>query len=275
MAKCSAQPIFMQPAESNGIIFRVKKFAIHDGPGIRTTVFLKGCPLTCWWCHNPEGQRLEPLCLKPRQRSGTKSQILGSETTVAAMMHEIEKDLIFYDESGGGVTFSGGEPLMQAGFVKSLIDACAERKIHVALDTCGHAKESEMAAVIEHVNLLLFDLKLMDETAHLRYTGVSNRLILENFAAACRSGKPVILRLPLIPGITDTNSNLHAIAEFAGACGGIRQVDLLPFHRIADGKYRRLGMENRMKDLRPPTDERVRAVKGLFESYGFKVKVGG
>jgi pyruvate formate lyase activating enzyme len=269
---CTLRPVADAPT---GIVFRIKKYAIHDGPGIRTTVFLKGCPLACWWCHNPEGQRLEPQLLKPRDLSGGRSQTLGSETTVAAVIAEVEKDLIFYDESGGGVTFSGGEPLMQAGFLKALIEACAERQMHVALDTCGYAPEAEMAAVIERVNLLLFDLKLMDEKAHLHYTGVSNRLILKNFAAACRAGKSVIVRFPLIPGITDGKDNLRAIAEFAGACGGVRQVDILPFHRIADEKYRRLAMENQMKDVGPPSDDRVQAVKRLFESYAFSVKVGG
>jgi pyruvate formate lyase activating enzyme len=257
-----------------GIVFRIKKYAIHDGPGIRTTVFLKGCPLTCWWCHNPEGQSPQAQVLRPRELSSARRRILGSETTVAAVIAEIEKDLIFYDESGGGVTFSGGEPLMQAGFLKALIEACAERQIHVALDTCGYAPEAQMAAVIERVDLVLFDLKIMGEKAHLLYTGVSNQLILNNFKATCRAGKSVIVRFPLIPGITDDPGNLQAIAELAATCG-VRQIDILPFHRIADEKYRRLAMENKMKDVRPPADDQVQAVQRLFESYAFSVKVGG
>ncbi len=259
---------------NSGIIFRIKKYAIHDGPGIRTTVFFKGCPLNCWWCHNPEGIRAAPETCQPSENSGKKPETIGTRMTVPEVMATIEKDVIFYDDSGGGVTFSGGEPLMQAGFLLALLDACRKRDIHTVLDTSGYAPTEIFRAALEKADGILFDLKLMDAAAHKKYTGVSNDLILDNFRAALKSGK-VQVRVPVIPGITDAMGNIDRIAEMAASAGNIKGFDLLPYHRTAAAKYNRLGMEDRMKGSGPPRKDQMDAIKERITGHGFTVRVGG
>ena len=253
----------------SGIIFRIKKYALHDGPGIRTTVFFKGCPLNCWWCHNPEGIRPVP------ENSGNRPETVGSEMTVAEVMAAVEKDVIFYDDSGGGVTFSGGEPLAQAGFLCALLDACREREIHTVLDTSGYAPVEIFRSVMEKVGGIFFDLKIMEAEIHRKYTGVTNDLILENFEIAVQSGKKVQVRFPVIPGITDDAENIDRVAGFAAAAGRIDGFDLLPFHRTAEAKYNRLGMKNRMKGVAAPSKERMDKIRDRIAGYGFAVRIGG
>lgn len=265
---------------AEGVVFRVKKYAIHDGPGIRTTLFLKGCPLACWWCHNPEGQAPEPETIAPVHAraatdENTPGETIGRKMTVAQVLAQIIKDQIFYDESGGGATFSGGEPLMQHEFLAALLDRCSQEEIHTAVDTTGFAPAEIFADTAARADLLLFDLKLMDDTDHRTYTGVSNRQILANLAAAGKNGSRVRIRFPVIPDITDGEDNIRRIAEFIRPLEGIRDIDLLPFHRIADGKYGRLGLKNKMKATQPPSEERMQRVSALFRSYGLNVGPGG
>jgi pyruvate formate lyase activating enzyme len=260
---------------THGTIFKIKRYALHDGPGIRTTVFLKGCPLACRWCHNPEGLDPQPQLMSRRTSDGSVDETVGVDITVDALMQEIEKDLLFYDESDGGVTFSGGEPLAQPQFLDLLLKACNQRQIHVALDTSGAASTAVIDQILPQVQLVLFDLKIMDANRHRRYTGVSNRIILNNLKRVARGPVPVRLRIPLIPSVTDGADNLAQIVRFAGALETIQGIDLLPYHRIGGPKYRRLGMTDFMPAIDPPKPERLDAIKHQFESAGFAVSIGG
>ncbi len=263
-----------------GIIFNFKKYAIHDGPGIRTTVFLKGCPLDCRWCHNPESKKAGPEKITKILQTGdgkseTRTEIVGREMAVGEVVAEIEKDLIFYDESGGGVTFSGGEPLVQHGFLRALLRECRKREIHTAVDTSGYAPESVITDIAAYTDLFLYDLKIMNPEMHKRYTGVANERILENLKQLIKLGKEIMLRFPLIPGMTDDETNIREIAEFAAATGGIREVAVLPYHAVAGAKYIRMKEKNPMDGVNPPDEETVRRVVSRFESYGFHVVTGG
>jgi pyruvate formate lyase activating enzyme len=260
---------------TEGTIFRIKRYALHDGPGIRTTVFLKGCPLACQWCHNPEGIDPLPRTMWRRTSSGAVDETVGSIIGVDALIKEIEKDVLFYDESGGGVTFSGGEPLAQPHFLQALLASCNHREIHAALDTSGFAPTAVVDRILPRLQLVLFDLKIMDADRHRHHTGVSNRIILDNLKRIADSRTLLRIRVPLIPGITDGDDNLAAIARFAGTLKAIAGIDLLPFHRTGGGKYRRLGMTDPMAATAPPPPERVAAIKNRFESAGFDVSIGG
>lgn len=262
---------------TSGIIFDIKRFAVHDGPGIRTTLFLKGCGLRCWWCHNPEGMHYEPVA---ELHAGGACpphgpDMPGRKITVAEAMREIKKDLLFYDESGGGVTFSGGEPLMQPEFLGELIEACRKQEIHVTLDTSGHAPAEVFDKFRDQADLFLYDLKLIDEVAHEKFTGVSNRLILRNLAALAEARRPIAIRFPIIPDITDTPGNIRAIAETAAGIPSVRRVHLLPYHRIASGKYERLGMENRMGATMAPSSRSMDSIREQLEKAGLKIVIGG
>ncbi len=259
----------------SGTIFKIKKFAIHDGPGIRTTVFLKGCPLSCWWCHNPEGQAHEPQVLKAMDRKSYKDETAGMLASADEIIREIEKDIIFYDESGGGATFSGGEPLSQPLFLEALLEKCRDREIHTAIDTTGFSGPDVFKRSVDRADLVLFDLKLMDDKAHQHFTGVSNTTIMKNLDIAANSKTPLRIRVPIIPNITDTEENLSAIYRCLKSLPRLNRVDLLPFHRIAQKKYERLDMANPMVDTQPPTDTRMEEIKTCFESAGFEVKIGG
>ncbi|MFQ5795174.1 MAG: glycyl-radical enzyme activating protein [Candidatus Bipolaricaulia bacterium] len=298
-----------------GIIFDVKKFAIHDGPGIRTTVFFKGCPLSCWWCHNPESQVLElemmfrenrcircgaclavcppgaismdgdvvstdrekcTLCGACAETCYAEArEIVGREMTVAQVMVEIERDIPFYDESGGGVTFSGGEPLVQRDFLLALLQTCKEKEIHTAVDTCGFATWKTLDSIREYVDLFLYDLKLMDEVKHRKFTGVSNELILHNLRALATRGHNIVLRVPIIPGINDDDENVRQIGAFATALPRLDRVDLLPYHHTAVDKYHRLNKTYKLADTHPPSDERMAEIAAILQGLGLPVKKGG
>jgi len=261
--------------KTSGTIFRIKKYALHDGPGIRTTIFLKGCPLACWWCHNPEGLNPRPEAMEPAEGSAQRTEIVGKEVSVKQVMAEIEKDTIFYDDSGGGATFSGGEPLLQPGFLQRLLMQCAEKEIHTVLDTSGNAARQSVSEIVPNVDMILFDLKIIDDERHRHYTGVSNRLILENLKIIARSGKPVHIRFPVIPGITDSTDNVRQVSETIHALGTIQNIDLLPYHKTADAKYRRLGMENKMAGKDSPSQAALDGIRCVFEEFGFQVRIGG
>lgn len=262
-----------------GMIFDIKRYALHDGPGIRQTVFFKGCSLRCRWCHNPESQSTKTEImtreLKLDGYSYCEDVSVGRMMTVDEVMAEVMKETIFYDESGGGVTFSGGEPLLQAEFLKALAAECRRNGIHTVLDTCGYAAPQTVDSVADLIDLFLFDVKLIDEERHVEYAGVSNRVILENLRRLASNGHKMIIRLPIIPGTTDTDENIKGLIDFLHSVPSINEVDLLPYHSIANHKYRQLEMENKMKDVRTPTDERMNLLKGRFEQNGFSVKIGG
>ncbi len=261
--------------EPTGTIFKIKKYALHDGPGIRTTIFLKGCPLNCWWCHNPEGQAFEPQVMKNAVNRSGEKEVVGKTVFVKDLLNEIGKDLIFYDESGGGVTFSGGEPLSQPTFLISLLKACNTSEIHTAVDTAGYAPLNVFKSVVAHARLVLFDLKIMDRARHYRYTGVSNETILQNLETLSGLNLPVRIRFPIIAGITDQEDNIKQIAAFAAGIDRVEGIDILPYHPIAKDKYRRLEMEYQLNEITPPEKAFLNQIKAYFESFGFQVNIGG
>ena len=266
--------------ELTGIIFDIKRFAVHDGPGIRTAVFLKGCPLRCSWCHNPEGIE-QNLCrvekvLKLNGRDFVREETIGYEISVDMLFAELEKERIFMDESEGGVTFSGGEPLLQHGFLMEMLKTCKANGMHTAVDSTLFASWEKIKAVSEFTDLFLIDLKLMDSAAHKHYTGVPNELILENIRKLSASDASIVIRIPLIPGVTTLNENIMQIISFLQTLNGkIKEVDLLPFHNTAKGKYKRIGWENPFDGLKSLEKEEVKDIKNQFINAGFIVKTGG
>jgi pyruvate formate lyase activating enzyme len=248
----------------NQAIFKIQRYSIHDGPGIRTTVFFQGCPLFCRWCHNPESQRM-PGKISPKEMDGI----------VASVMKEIEKDMIFYDDSGGGVSFSGGEPLSQPGLLFGLLNQCREKEIHTCLDTSGYADAKILLKAAEKTDLILYDIKLVDETAHKTLTGKNVSLVLNNLRALSDRKSNVRIRFPLIPKMTDTKENIAQVISFLKENTGYRDIHILPFHKAGEGKYEALKMKNHMKNLTAPSPERVAKAKEQFESHGFNITIGG
>lgn len=264
---------------NKGTVFDIKRYAIHDGHGIRTTVFLKGCPLRCPWCHNPEGQNPDPETIARAtpvedDADAATHETVGQVMTTQEIVRRIEDDILFFDESGGGVTFSGGEPLAQPEFLSSLLDACRKLEVHTCLDTCGYASPEIFASLIDRVDLFLYDVKFIDDRQHTKYTGVSNRPILENLKALDEAKKRVVIRFLAIPGITDTDENVFAVADFVASLGNLRQVSLLAYHRMASEKYRRLGRKNHMRDVPVPSKEKMKSIRDSFERRGIKVTQG-
>ena len=263
--------------EIQGLIFDIKKYAIHDGPGIRTTVFLKGCPLECWWCHNPEGRSEQPEVVSIRQNgeSSAREEKIGRLISVAELMKEVEKDRVFYDQSDGGVTFSGGEPMAQIDFLSAALAACRDAGLSAAVDTCGYAPVEDFEKIYELVDLFLLDLKLADDNLHQKYTGVSNGLILDNLSFLSEKGNKVRLRIPMVPGITDTKENINGILAYILPMKNIRHISLLSYNKLSEDKIRRFGMMDKLGRLEVQDQEMIRETVELFENHGYIVKVGG
>lgn len=300
---------------TEGVIFDIKKYAIHDGPGIRTTVFFKGCPLACRWCHNPEGISVESQRIyRPERcvRCGECIQICpqkvmtqtddgiitdpakcdlcqscaehcpsgavefaGRKVTVAEVVRQVEKDTAFYDQSGGGITLSGGEPLMQPEFLLELLEACNDLDIHRAVDTTGYADAELLLKVAQKTDLFLYDLKFMDADKHRDFTGVSNQLILNNLKLLSQHKARIQVRIPIIPGINSDADNIHQTADFIAELSGIEHIAILPFHNSARGKYGRLGMECISSDIERPDDELLKMIAAWLAQSGLPVKIGG
>lgn len=301
--------------DTSGIIFDIKRYSIHDGPGIRTTIFLKGCPLSCWWCHNPESQSAftevlyrpdrcigcgacEAACpagaisltqrgyvADPDRCTGCGEcarvcpsearEMIGRKVGIEEILKEIEKDVLFFDESGGGVTFSGGEPLSQPGFLLEALKACCRRDIHTAVDTCGFALGKVFEEVAPFTRLFLFDLKIMDPELHRNCIGVSNDLILSNLAWLSAQGAEIVVRIPVIPGINDTADNMEATGRFLSGLASRPEVNLLPYHSAAVEKYRRFGIPYRMADISAPSGERMKELSDQLARFGLAVSTGG
>lgn len=262
-----------------GTIFDIKHFAVHDGPGIRQTIFFKGCPLKCWWCHNPESQNINPekytRVNKLDGKEFKKEETVGYKILVEDLFKTIQGDKIFFEESGGGVTFSGGEPLMQADFLYETLKLCKNNKIHTCVDTTGFASLKTIEKIAELTDCFLYDIKLIDNYLHYNYTKTPVFEIIENLKWLDQNNKNVILRFPVIPGITDTEKNISEIKLLLKSLKNIKLIDLLPYHNISNGKYNRFKMENKMKDTNPLSDEDMLKLKSEFESLGFKVGIGG
>ena len=251
-------------AARTGRIFDIKRFSAHDGPGIRSTVFLTGCPLRCAWCHNPEAFALqEDEAARGRVR----------DVTVPALVRELERDVPYYDTSGGGVTISGGEPLSQARFVGDLLRACRQRELHTALDTCGLVDPAVLREAAALTDLILYDLKAMDAAVHREWTGAGNRQILANLQQLDRLKVAVWIRLPLIPGVNDDARNLETMIAWLSATR-FRRVSILPYHRIAAAKYQRLGLPDRMAGVEAPAAARLAEIAARFTAAGFDLRLG-
>ena len=275
-----------------GRIFSIEEFSTFDGPGIRTTVFLKGCPLSCTWCHNPEGQRAAPDYLRSPlgclacgacERAGDGGRLgeasisacprglirrSGEEITASALTARLIKNARILESSGGGVTFSGGEPLMQSDFLIECL-SMLKGKLHRALQTSGYARPAVFSEVLSHADYLLYDLKLMDDRLHREYCGAGNAEIHENYVRLVRSGLPFVTRIPLIPGVTDTRENLSAVADFL-LQNGVRYAELLPYNRYAGSKYAAL-----RREYTPRFDEDAPVSHGqdIFAARGIEAKI--
>ena len=254
-----------------GRIFNIQRFSIHDGPGVRTIVFLKGCPLRCRWCCNPEGQRYE---IEQMEQGGTVKTV-GRDVTVADVIAEVERDRIYYRRSGGGgLTLSGGECLAQPDFAAALLEAAKERGITTAIETTGCAPIEVIRRLLPYVDDVLMDVKHMNGEKHKAFTTRDNALILENARHIAREAKRLIVRVPVIPTFNDTEEEIGAIAAFAREIGA-QEIHLLPYHRIGSDKYAGLGRAYEMADIRPPEKERMQALLAVAEQAGIRGRIGG
>lgn len=262
-----------------GLIFHIRSFSVHDGPGIRQTIFLKGCPLRCLWCHNPESQDEQEEIMIIERRLGNsvqnKQEKVGKWMTVDEVMQGVAKDVPFFEESGGGVTLSGGEPLMQAAFSAAILVACWEQGIHTAVDTCGYSPLTDLEKVLPFTNLFLFDLKIADERVHQKFTGVSNKPILQNLDFISKAGKPLIIRIPLVQETTDTDENLIALRVIIEKTRGVQRIDLLPYHPAGDHKYKRMGKCSTMLSTGSYDSEKAARLLEFFRNSAPVVSIGG
>ena len=262
-------------AES-GLIFDLQKFSVQDGPGIRTTVFFKGCPLKCAWCHNPESKNPHTEVMQLNTGNTSQSSVrFGYEISVENLMREIDKDAVFYEESGGGVTFSGGEPFMQIEFLYSLLKACKIRNYHTAIDTCGFTEWENFEKINSLVDIYLYDLKLIDNDKHLKYTGVSNRLILDNLQRLDSLPARIIIRIPLIPDITDTSENLSELVAQLIELKNTLEIDLLPYNKLGEDKCQRFGLEYKIAGQDVQNEVALQRIRDMFYSAGLNVRIGG
>ena len=241
------------------ILSRVQRFSTADGPGIRTTVFFAGCNLTCKWCHNPETQSFQPQVLR---FSTGKEECSGTETTVQEIFALVKKDSDFYTESGGGVTLSGGEPLLQAEFACKVFSLCKENGIHTAVDTAGHVPYERFEQILPYTDLFLYDVKCFDSDKHRQYTGVENQLILKNLKRLLAKSTPVWIRIPIIPTVNDTEKELQRIKEYLSSCGIPEKVELLPYDAMGEHKYAAIGKETQIFSV--PSEEKMKHLKNIF-----------
>jgi pyruvate formate lyase activating enzyme len=260
-------------------IFDIKRFAVHDGPGIRTTVFFKGCPLECRWCHNPEGidagiERFSEKISFDGVEILRETEV-GRWIVVDELMDELERDRVYMEESGGGISFSGGEPLHQPEALFRLLGLARERNLHTTVDTSGYTSAENMEKVSDMADLLLYDLKSMDAEKHRKYTGVSNDMILANLRRALKGTAAVIIRIPVVSGFNDRDTEIGAMLEYLVTLNGIRAVDILPYHPYGTHKYRRFKKENRQNGFRVPEKERIEAIRKQFSKAGLQVGIGG
>lgn len=264
-----------------GLIFSIKRYSIHDGPGIRVTFFMKGCPLSCLWCHNPEGISAYPITITLKNRVGNKefncNEMVGKYYSVEDILDVLEKERIFLNQSKGGVTFSGGEPMLQFEFLQKVLKVCKTNGYRTAVDTSGYSSTQNFKTILPYTDLFLFDLKHMDEEKHIEFTGVSNRLIFDNYLMLLESGKDIIVRVPVIPGYNDDPDHLDRLKQFLSATktASLKKISLLPYHKIGSSKYKRFNIPYFMKNVEPPEKEKMQKLKEFFSDTGVKVKIGG
>lgn len=254
------------------VIFNIQKFSIHDGPGIRTTIFFKGCPLRCKWCHNPEGINYKIETMKTKEG---KEEIIGKQYSVSALVKEIEKDIIFYEDSGGGVTLSGGEVMSNnMDYIVELVQTLKRKGISVVIDTSGVAPFKHFERVIPYVDLFLYDLKFIDSQTHREYTRVPNKLVLNNLKKLSDAGAAINLRLIQIDGLNNSETTTQRTIKWLKENNiKIKKVNLLPYHKFGSDKYERLGLECEL--FNKPSEETLERTKKLWEESQYSVKVGG
>jgi pyruvate formate lyase activating enzyme len=254
-----------------GRIFDIQRFSVHDGPGVRTIVFLKGCPLRCRWCCNPESQSYE---IEKMTQNGTVKTV-GRDVTVDEVMQTVIKDRIYYRRSGGGLTLSGGEMLMQPEFALALLKAAKQNGITTAVESTAFAPFSTIEKLLPYIDTFLMDIKHIDSAKHKEYTTKPNELILENAYRIAKSGTHLIVRTPVIPGFNDTADEIAAIARFASSLPGVNEMHILPYHRIGQDKYAGLSREYTLAHLTPPPTEQMEGLLKVVCSYGLEGKIGG
>ena len=258
--------------ETKGRIFNIQRFSIHDGPGIRTIVFFKGCYMRCAWCCNPESQEYKIQTLV----ENGKEKTVGQDITVGELMPELLADKPFYRRSGGGVTLSGGEILAQPEFARDLLCACKEAGLHTAVESTANAPFDKIEAILPYLDMYLMDIKHMDSAKHKQYTGVDNGLILQNAKRISQSGQTeLIIRTPVVPTFNDTAEEIRAISKFASSLEGVREHHLLPYHRLGQDKYTGLGRNYLLKDIEPPTQEKMQYLLSVAEESGLLCQIGG
>lgn len=257
---------------AKGRIFDIQKYSIHDGPGIRTIIFLKGCALRCRWCCNPESQEFD---IQTMMFEG-KEKIMGQDVTVAELMPIINQDRFYYNRSGGGVTLSGGESLLQPNFAPYLLRACHDFGINTAIETTGFAKWEVIQKYLPHLDHVLMDIKHMNSAKHKEFTTQSNELIHENALKIAKSGiVNLVIRVPVIPGFNDTPEEIMDIAEFAASLPGVEKLHLLPYHRLGQGKYEGLGRPYAMEGTELIPNERMNMLLDVAKRTGLKCQIGG
>lgn len=262
---------------NKGLIYDIKRFAIHDGPGIRTTVFLKGCSCDCWWCHNPESKSEDILMVEKsvpfHGKDIIRNEIVGENMSLDKLVQEIESDQVFYSHSDGGVTFSGGEPMQQKIFLMQILRACKRRGIHTTLDTTAFFSREALLDVYDDVDLFMVDLKFLNRELHKKYVGVDNAVILDNITYLLNSDKKVWVRIPVVPGVN--SDDIDQMISFLKSNKAPEQVNLLPYHRIGMHKYIKFGLECRMPEVDEPDEVYMLNIKERFENQGFKTIIGG
>ena len=254
-----------------GRIFDIQRFSTHDGPGIRTLVFLKGCALRCRWCCNPESQSYEIQQMK----QGDKIKTVGRDVTVKEVLETVLKDRPYYRRSGGGVTLSGGESLLQPDFAVALLEACHQNGINTAIETTGFASAEVIEKFIPHLDLFLMDIKHMNSRKHEEFTTKPNERILENARLIASKARKLIIRVPVIPGFNDTAEEIDAIASFAASLPNVNEIHLLPYHRMGKDKYDGLNRPYLMGDVPPATAEQMEQLLKVAERHGLITKLGG
>jgi len=295
-----------------GFVFDIQRFSVHDGPGIRTTIFLKGCSLRCFWCQNPEGIHLKPEIMFFPERcigcgrcftvcpegartmqDGTPvylrekcvacgkctetcyagaSVLAGKLMTVEEVLEEVLRDRTFYQVSGGGVTLSGGDPLVQHDFSRSILEKCKAEGLHTAIETTANCRWNDLATLLPATDLIMMDIKHLDPHKHREVTGVSNELILENARRLAQTDRPLIIRVPVVPTVNDSQEDIAAIAQFVQSFPNLQYLELLPFHRLGEGKYHALGLDYRAGHLETPKKDKMRELAARARKFGIKVR---
>lgn len=244
-----------------GRIINITRFCTDDGPGIRTTVFLKGCPLRCLWCHNPESQN-------PKEEHDINGEKIGTTMSAQEILAEIVRDKVFYETSGGGVTVSGGEPLYQPEFTSEILRLCKENNIHTAIETSGYASESAIRKVLKYCDFVLFDIKETDEEKHLEYTGASLDVVLQNLKIVNDGKVPFVIRLPIIPGMNDRDDHFLKVKDVVGKLAFCRGIEIMPYHKLGEYKYHQLGRDYFCQNVEEPSKEQVRKWEYFLKSNG-------